>query len=54
MTLFCYKVKNHNQKDVNNSKEDDNYVFVLQHGVHSKAMWKWIMNFKTTNNMIFW
>lgn len=28
---FCYKAKNMEQENVNNTKEDDDYIFTIQH-----------------------
>ena len=38
---FCYKKK---YKKHENEKDDDNYVFIMRNGTHSKSVCKWIMD----------
>lgn len=41
---FCYKVKNKEQKQTKNTKDNDDHAFVMHNEAHSTSMCKWIMN----------
>ena len=51
IACFCYKVKKINKENANNTKEDDDYTFATQHGVDLKAMCKWIIYLRASNNI---
>lgn len=42
---FCTKQRTKiKKKNTNNMKDDDDYIFIAQHGACFKAMCKWIMD----------
>lgn len=50
--LYCVillQTKNKERENVNNEKDDDNYIFVMHNGVHSKSVYESIMNSGATN-----
>ena len=51
ITCFCYKAKNNNKDNANNTKDGDDHTFARQHIVHSKAMYKFIMDLGASNHM---
>lgn len=51
IACFCYKTKNKEQKQVKNAKDDDDYVFVMQNEAHSKSIYIWIMDTRSSKHM---
>lgn len=37
---FCCKAKNNTQENAYNTKNDDEYAFAMQHGIHLETMCK--------------
>lgn len=48
---FYYNTKNKNRQNVENMKENNDFIFVMRNKAHSKRVCKWIVNSEATKHM---
>ena len=51
IAYFCYKTNNKEWEQMKNVNEDNDYTFVTRNEIHSKSMYKWIMDLSVSKHM---